>query len=79
MVTGAVTAAAPAEVRVTVAGAEVPVRRNGDRFTAEALLPPDAHAVPHTEWRGPYGSLVVVTAVDATGAAAGEVVSVGGV
>jgi hypothetical protein len=35
--------------------------------------------VPHTEWRGPYGSLVVVTAVDPTGAAGGAHRIVGGV
>jgi amidase len=72
-------AAGPVALRVAVNGAEVPVRREGDRFSAVADLPAGEHSVPHTEWRGPYGSLVVVTAVDPTGAAGGAHRIVGGV
>jgi amidase len=71
--------AGPVALRVAVNGAEIPVDRDGDRFDAAVDLPADAHADPHTEWRGPYGSLVVVTAVDPTGAAAGALRVVGGV
>jgi amidase len=71
--------AGPVELRVAVNGTELPVRRDGDRFSAVVDLPVDEHAVAHTEWRGPYGSLVVVTAVDRTGAAVGAYRVVGGV
>ena len=79
-VRGTVSAGAgPVALHVTVNGAEVPVHRHGDRFNAVTDLAADEHAVPHTEWRGPYGSLVVVTAVDGTGAATGAHRVVGGV
>jgi len=41
-------------------------------------VPAAAHSRPHSEWRAPYGPLVVVIVRDAAGAVAGAVGSTPG-
>lgn len=71
------------DVEVTVNGEPVPVDLHGDsratRFSASTVLPAGTHSHPHSRWRGPYGSLVIVRARDAAGSVAAAYAVAGGV
>jgi amidase len=49
-------------VRVFVNGAPLSVSRDGNGFAASCTLPGQAQRPRHSEWRGPYGHLVVMIA-----------------
>lgn len=51
-----------AEVSVTVNGVDCPVEVTPSGATATATVPESEHARLHSEWRGGYGSVVVVLA-----------------
>jgi amidase len=75
----AVSSAAIADISVFVNGAAVEVRRDGDTFRASAAVPAAEHEAIHSEWREPYGSLVVAVAHDVTGAAGAAWAVAGGI
>ncbi len=49
-------------VRVFINGAPVEVTRNGITFTARHRLPAKTKRPRHSEWRGPYGAIVLMIA-----------------
>jgi amidase len=51
-----------ADVALFVNGSRVDATREGDTFTAAVEVLAGDHDVRHSEWREPYGSLVVVVA-----------------
>lgn len=59
-------ATAADEVTVSVNGVSIDARPSTDGFTAETTVPVAEHERIHSEWRGPYGSVVVVTATSGT-------------
>ena len=67
-----------AEVNVTVNGIQCEITPTPEGFTATALVPEEEHSRLHSEWRGGYGSLIVVLAKKA-GQVAGHFDVVGGV
>jgi amidase len=77
-ISGTVTAAEDAVITVHVAGVPVRVERTGSRFVAQLQLPAAELGVQHSEWRRPYGVLVVATVWDA-GGAAGAFAAAGGI
>lgn len=58
---------------VRVDGVRIDVRADGDSLNGTSIVPAEAHVRPHSEWRQPYGPLVVVVVRDADGAVAGAV------
>jgi amidase len=77
-VVGVVDATLDAVITVHVGGSSVPVERTGAHFTAALELPAADLAVRHSEWREPYGVLVVAVVRDA-GAVAGAFAAAGGI
>lgn len=75
----AVGATTIADVQVFVNGAAVAVTRSGDGFHATAEVAASEHEAIHSEWRDPYGSIVVAVARDSSGAAAAAFTVVGGI
>lgn len=67
------------DVSVWVNGVAVPLELGPGTWSARTLVPSHTHAALHSPWRGPYGSLVVVTARDADGATRGAVAAAGGI
>jgi amidase len=72
-------AAAVEDISVFVNGAAVVVTRDGDAFRASAVVPASEHETLHSEWRAPYGSLVVAVAHDTAGAAGAAWAVAGGI
>lgn len=68
----------PTAVMVAVNGVVVPVVRVGSTYRAETTLPGDIHNTPHSTWRAPYGTVVIVTATGPWGVV-GRLDVVGGV
>jgi amidase len=77
-VSGDVVAADDAVVTLRVGASLVPVEQTGSRFSARIELPAAEFEVRHSEWREPYGALVVATVQDA-GGAAGAFTAAGGI
>jgi amidase len=50
------------ELRLFINGAPVEVSRGGSRFTARRRVVTQEHRPRHSEWRGPYGHIVVAVA-----------------
>ena len=75
----AVSTAPVLDISVFVNGAAVNARREGDAFRASAAVPASEHEAIHSEWRAPYGSLIVAIAHDATGAAGAAWAVAGGI
>lgn len=67
------------QIEAFVNGAAIAVRRQGNGWSARALLPHDTHYRFHSRWRGPYGSLVVVLMHAASGEVFGDYRVVGGI
>lgn len=65
-------------IAVFVNGQAAAVRRQGDDWSAAIRLDRDVHYHLHSRWRGPYGSLVLVLAYDASGAVHGSYRVLGG-
>ncbi|NEN05209.1 amidase [Diaminobutyricibacter tongyongensis] len=72
-------AAAVEDIAVFVNGAAVEVTRDGDAFHASAVVHASEHEARHSEWRAPYGSLIVAVAYDSEGAAGAAWVVAGGI
>jgi amidase len=72
-------AAADSAVSLSVNGVPLPVQRDGDAFEARTTVPAATHERVHSEWRDPYGSIVIAVARDATGSCAGAYTVVGGI
>lgn len=72
-------AAAVEDIAVFVNGAAVEVTRDGDAFRASAVVPASEHEAVHSEWRAPYGSLIVAVAHDSEGAAGAAWAVAGGI
>jgi amidase len=68
-----------ADIAVFVNGAAVEVTRSGDGFRASAVVAASEHQAVHSEWREPYGSLIVAVAHDAAGAAGAAWAVAGGI
>ncbi|QEO13625.1 amidase [Agromyces intestinalis] len=66
-------------LQLFVDGAAAAVERDGTRFMATAAVPAAEFERRHSEWRDPYGALVVVVATAAGGASTGAFRAVGGV
>lgn len=71
-------ASEPTAVTVTVNGVVVPAVRDGSSYRAETTLPAGIHNTPHSTWRAPYGTIVIVTAAGPWGVV-GALRVVGGV
>jgi amidase len=52
-------------LRIYIDGLAVTPERNGARFTARLPVPLENYRVRHSEWRAPYGSIVMAIADDA--------------
>jgi amidase len=70
---------ADSTVSLTVDGVPLPVERAGDAFEARTTVPAATHEHVHSEWRAPYGSIVIAVARGATGSCAGAYTVVGGI
>lgn len=74
--------AAPAgfeTLTISVDGAPAAVDVDGTAFSAHVSVDEESHAVRHSVWREPYGSMVVAVLRDAADTAVGAMVSVGGI
>ncbi|KQY04062.1 amidase [Mycobacterium sp. Root135] len=71
-----VTTGAAADVEAFVDG--VRVRLDFTEGVATGTIPGNGHRAPHSEWRAPYGPLIVVVARSADGAVAGTLASTAG-
>ncbi|MGV9710091.1 amidase [Gordonia sp. NPDC003424] len=65
-------------VQVFVNGVAAPVHRDPSAFTAVVEIPAAELERVHSQWRTPYGAVVMVVATSAQGAAAGRYLVVGG-
>ncbi|MDX1871356.1 amidase [Mycolicibacterium sp. 120266] len=63
--------AAAQDVSAFVDGVRVPLAVTGSSATGTVTLAPDTHDAPHSEWRAPYGPLIVAVARAAGGTVAG--------
>lgn len=61
-----------------VDGVRVPLDVTGSSATASVAIPRGSHDTPHSEWRPPYGPLVVVVARSVDGAVAGALATTDG-
>ena len=61
-----------------VDGVRVPLDVTGSSATATVAIPRGSHDTPHSEWRPPYGPLVVVVARSVDGAVAGALATTDG-
>ncbi|MBK0418607.1 amidase [Leucobacter sp. CSA1] len=68
-----------AAIRVFVDGVELETVRTGSGFRCRKLLAHEQHDRVHSEWREPYGTVVLAVSRDATGACVGAYTVVGGV
>jgi amidase len=68
-----------ADVSVWANGVPVPATLGPGTWSARTLVSSHTHAALHSHWRGPYGSLVVVTARGAGGATSGVFAAAGGI
>ncbi|MEW5810552.1 MAG: amidase [Actinomycetota bacterium] len=59
------------EVSAFVDGSRVPLIEEPDGAVGTYVLTPEQHAVPHSEWRPPYGPLIVAVARSTAGAVVG--------
>lgn len=59
------------DLALFVNGMRVDASRDGSKFTASAKVPVHEHAVRHSEWREPYGSMVVAVARSTDGRMSG--------
>ncbi|KRC59438.1 amidase [Agromyces sp. Root81] len=66
-------------VDLSVDGVAVAAEPTDSGFRAVVVIAADRHYRLHSHWRGPYGSLVVVTVRDRSGSVAGRWTVVGGV
>jgi amidase len=65
---------AHSSVALSVNGEPVEAIRDGDRFRASVTLPKEVHERVHSEWRAPYGSMVIAVARGERGGAAASFV-----
>ncbi|TRW80325.1 amidase [Mycolicibacterium sp. 018/SC-01/001] len=70
--------AAAAEVSAFVDGTRVALDGTSRAMTGTCVLPAGAHATAHSEWRPPYGPLIVAVARTAEGAVAGAIATTAG-
>ncbi len=68
-----VTNGAAEDVSVFVDGARVPLTVTANAATGAVTLAADTHDTPHSEWRAPYGPLIVAVARSSDGDVAGAV------
>lgn len=61
-----------------VDGTRVPLTATGQSATAAVPVPSASHDTPHSEWRPPYGPLIVVVARSEDGAVCGAVATTDG-
>jgi len=66
-------------VRIAVNGVPARVVRDAHGATARVRLPATTHRVPHSPWRGPYGSVITAVVGVANGAVLGAYAVAGGV
>jgi len=71
VISGQVGADGATGVEVTVNGERVPSEVDGRSFRAATDLPGDVHNTPHSTWRAPYGSVVIVTVTGPWGTVGG--------
>lgn len=74
----AITGGALSQIEAFVDGVRVPLTVAGQSATGTAPLPPGSHDTPHSEWRPPYGPLIVVVARSAAGTVSGAVATTDG-
>lgn len=67
------------DLSVFVNGSQVTPTRDGDRFEASATVPADEHRALHSEWRAPYGSIVIALLTDEAGGQTAAFTVVGGI
>jgi amidase len=70
--------APPHEITAFVDGERVPLDVTPHSAAGVVSLPRDAHGTPHSEWRPPYGPLIVVVARSDEGAVAGAMATTAG-
>ncbi|AQT79342.1 amidase [Mycolicibacterium litorale] len=73
-----VTGGAAHEIAAFVDGARVPVTVAGQSATVTVSFSSATHNTPHSEWRPPYGPLIVVVARNEDGAVCGAVATTDG-
>jgi amidase len=66
------------ELAAFVDGVRVRLDATESRTTGSAPIPRGAHDAPHSEWRAPYGPLIVAVARSAEGAVAGALATIDG-
>ncbi|TDQ84552.1 amidase [Dongia mobilis] len=66
-------------LRLFIDGLAVAPARNGASFTARLPVPLEKYCVMHSEWRQPYGSIVIALADDARHLPSGSYCVVGGI
>lgn len=65
-------------VSLSVNGVPVAADRDGESFRASVNLPSELHRHRHSEWRQPYGSVIVALAKGESGATAGSYIETPG-
>jgi amidase len=73
-----VTSGTAHQIEAFVDGVRIPLDVSTHSATATVSLPAGAHDRPHSEWRPPYGPLIVVVARSDEGAVAGAVATTDG-
>lgn len=68
-----------AHLSLFVNGQRLHPERAGDRFSVRIRVPQSEHFASHSEWRKPYGSIVVAIAADDAGVPTANYVVVGGI
>lgn len=66
------------EIQAFVDGVRVPLRTTGGVVSGSVSVPEGAHSAAHSEWRTPYGPLIVVVARSAQGGVSGALATTDG-
>jgi amidase len=73
-----VTSGAAHQIEAFVDGVRIPLDATPHSATGTVLIPAGTHDTPHSEWRPPYGPLIVVVARSDEGAIAGAMATTDG-